>query len=357
MVTPGPSEPTRTNPHYAVDKILRFKVKSLSKSDNEATTIQVKIKKQQRPWTLSCGMIVEIHQAPENFPSLSTGDEVFLKMFDRRFTEQLRDDNGIKPWCEDFEQEFSRGLASGKVEEFLKQLLTVPNFKDDTEEDWDNAENEAYLISELHKYFDSETATYARLQQYQGQVIPRLLASVTLDETTATSRLGLGHEAQMIPHLLASMVLDDTPSIVGFSTQQRKLNEHKGILLQYLPGYSLSEMIDNAPRTSWQGIVDQAIQKVHLFGDHNILNKDVRPANFMVVPKNGTYSVFMIDFGQCRFRRKDETDAEWGRAKWGEDEEGAVALIMRLRLKRVGFKLQYEHSLRYLEWAPGEFDY
>ncbi|KAH7246592.1 hypothetical protein BKA59DRAFT_439214 [Fusarium tricinctum] len=330
MATPDPSKPATGDSVYAIGSILQLKTTPDATSGNEATILQVKVKKQQRPWTLSCGMIVEIQQTPENIPGLSTGDEVFLKMFDRRFAEQIREDNGTEPWSEAFEQDFAKDLASGKVEKFLEKLRTVPNFKDDTEEDWDNAENEAYLASALQQYFDAETATYARLQQYQGRAIPRLLAPVALH---------------------------DTPSNEVLSTQQRKLKEHKGILLQYLPGFSLSEMIQNAPRTSWQGIVDEAVQKVHLLGDHNILNKDVRPANFMVVPKNGAYRVFMIDFGQCRFRRKDETDAEWGRAKRDQDEEGAVALVMEMRLKRVGFELQYEQSPRYSEWARGEFDY
>jgi hypothetical protein len=249
MATPDPSKPTVDSSVYAIGSIIQLKVTPDATSGNEATTLQVKVKKQQRPWTLSCCMIVEIQQAPENIPGLSTGDEVFLKMFDRRFAEQIREDNGIEPWSEAFEQDFAKDLASGKVEKFLEKLRTVPNFKDDTEEDWDNAENEAYLASALQQYFDAETATYARLQQYQGRAIPRLLAPVALRETTATSGLGQGQETQMIPRFLASMVLDDTPSNEVLSTQQRKLKEHKGILLQYLPGFSLSEMIQNAPRT------------------------------------------------------------------------------------------------------------
>jgi hypothetical protein len=329
MATSGTDKPTEDDPIYAIGSILQLKVSLDATSGKEATTLQVKVKKQQRPWTLSCAMVVEIQQAPENLSALSTGDEVFLKMFDRRFAEQIREDYGIEPWCEDFEQDFSRELASGMVEEFLEDLRTVPNFQEETGVNWDNAENEAFLRNELQKCFDSETATYARLQEYQGKIIP---------------------------HFLASVAFEDTLPDVVLSTNQQKLHEHKGILLQYLPGYSLSGMIENAPRASWQGIVDQAVQEVHILGDHGILNQDVRPDNFMVVPENDTYRVFMIDFGQCKFRRNDETDAEWGRDKWIQDEEGAAALIIGLRLKRVGFKLQYEPSERYVEWAPGEFD-
>ena len=64
----------------------------------------------------------------------------------------------------------------------------------------------------------------------------------------------------------------------------------------------------------------------------------------------------MIDFAQCRFREKNESDLQWGRAKWTQDEEGAVEAVMKSRLAKQGFKLNYEPSMRYLEWAEREAD-
>ncbi|KAF5547425.1 hypothetical protein FNAPI_8536 [Fusarium napiforme] len=250
-------------------------------------------------------------------------------MFDRRFAEQIRQDNGVDTWSADIEQEFLTALTSGTAEEFLHKLHTAPNFQRDTEDDWDAAETKVYLAAELRKCFTSEVATYTRLKEYQGKIIPRFLASV---------------------------VLDVPSSNVALTTQQQELYKQQGILLQYLPGFSLSTITDNAPQSSWQAIVDQAIQIVHVLGDHGILNADVRPDNFIVVPKDDTYQVFMIDFGQCRVRREDESDKDWGRAKWRQDEEGAVGYVMKSRLKRVGFELKFEPSWRYLAWAPGEDD-
>ena len=43
-------------------------------------------------------------------------------------------------------------------------------------------------------------------------------------------------------------------------------------------------------------------------------------------------------------------------AKWSQDEEGAVGAVVRARLKKIGFNLKYEKSMRYLEWAEGEGD-
>lgn len=83
-------------------------------------------------------------------------------------------------------------------------------------------------------------------------------------------------------------------------------------------------MIANVPREAWQGVVDQCVQKVDVLGGYNILIRDVRPDNFMVVPENHSYRVGMIDFANCRFRREDEIDADWGSVKWNEDKEGRV---------------------------------
>lgn len=51
--------------------------------------------------------------------------------------------------------------------------------------------------------------------------------------------------------------------------------------------------------------------------DHDVLNKDVRPDNFIVnwSYHNEEYMVFrvvMIDFSQSRLRIEDESDLDWG---------------------------------------------
>ncbi|KAK7413653.1 hypothetical protein QQX98_007435 [Neonectria punicea] len=278
---------------YPIGKVLQLKANLNNTANNRQTPLQVKVKQRIKPWTLSFGMVVEIEENPdasEPPEGLRKGDEAFLKMFDRRFAD----------------------LRSGKTESFLDKLHTVPGFQRDTEDDWDTAENEAYLADELQKCFNSEIATYSRLQEHQGKIIPRFLAAITLGAPSPDAAL---------------------------NTQQQELYQLNGVLL-----------------SSWQDIVDQAIRIVHVLGDNNILNADVRPDSFVVVPEDQAYRVFMIDFGQCRLRRDDESDAEWGRAKWIQDEEGAVGAVMRSRLKKVGFELRFEPSWRYLAWAPGEDD-
>ncbi|KAF2796859.1 hypothetical protein K505DRAFT_236734, partial [Melanomma pulvis-pyrius CBS 109.77] len=131
-----------------------------------------------------------------------------------------------------------------------------------------------------------------------------------------------------------------------------------GILIELIEGFTLAGLSPSTtPGPSCQSIVDQAIANVHILSDNAVLNEDVRASNILVSPKlNGGYRVCAIDFAQCRIRGKDESDLEWGRAKWTQDEEGAVGLVMQKRLAKQGFELKFEHSMRYLEWAEREED-
>lgn len=334
---------------YPVGQILCLKAALNISTLGDRSELRVRVKRQNRPWTLPCGMVVENLEDVSDSDDgrglrqdqgLENGHDAFLKLFDRRYAQQLRDDNGIGEWSNVIEQEFLGGVRSGKMDDFLRKLRADKQFQQDTEDDWDAAENEAFLWDELSKCFKAEVATYSVLTKYQGELISRLLAEITLDTS---------------------------PPDPAFSTQQQEPSRVKGILLEYLPGFSLSSIAQHAPQASWQSIVDQAINIVHILGDNNILNTDVRPDNFVVVPKgrkeevmdeenDAEYQVFMIDFGQCRLRRENESDAEWGRAKWIQDEEGAVGVVMRMMMRKIGFELDYRPSWRYLEWAPGEDD-
>ncbi|KAG8666592.1 hypothetical protein FPOAC1_011402 [Fusarium poae] len=291
----GNSEPATSNVAdilYPVGKILTLDARLDAASNHQLRTIQVKIKRQQLPYTFSSGAVVE---EVSDFLDKSEGNQFFLKMCDRRAAEELRDEYGVPPWSDDIENVYVNGVQSGAVEAVHKGLRDVPDFLDDNGSDWDEGEDEAFLDDWQRKLYEAEVETYDRLKEYQGQYYPRLLATVKLDISPPNAIL---------------------------SAEQRELHQQKGFLLQYLHGFTLRDMIAKAPAAAWQDIVDQGIKTVDILGDHDIVNKDVRLDNFIIVPRIHTYQVFMIDFGLCRFRRPDESDAEWGRVKCNEDEEG-----------------------------------
>ena len=286
----------------------------------------MRVRQLQVPRTLSCGMVVDILDGDKHEIQSTTA---FLKLFDRRFADQLRDDNAIDPWERDIEEDYIEFVQSGEVFDHLHDHRYVKDFQEEAEDYWYDAENEAFLANKLLELYAAETATYNALHSYQGNLIPRLFAAINLDLTP--------------------------PNMQGKVSWPEELFQVKGILLQYIEGFSLSDLQDRAPRSSWQNIVDQALSIVHVLGDHDILNKDVRPGNFMVSPKgDGGYQVFMIDLALCRFRGQGESDFVWGLAKYVMDEEGRVGEVMKDRLGKHGFELNYKRSERYIERAERE---
>ncbi len=280
------------------------------KGDLTSPTIRVRIRELRTP-SVACAMVVDVDGSP--------GGTAFYKLYDRRYNRASRRDNGIYPWVPQFEEAYIRAVQTGTVHQFLHKLHHVKNFRRETEDDWEDWECEAFLADECLQTFLYEAAVYEALREHQGKKIPRVLAAVDLNLTP--------------------------PGV-----EDHELFHAKGILLEYIDGFDLFDLPDHAPRSAWQAIVDDAIAAVHILGDHNILDEDRHLRNFIVSPKpDGEFHVFMIDFGYCKFRGKDESDLAWANAKFTQDEEGAVGLVMKGKLGDLGFNLRYERSSRYLE--------
>lgn len=282
--------------------------------------------------TLSCTMVVDI----VDNGGTTLPPRAFLKLYDRRFADQIRRDNGTEEWSADLEKAYRQVVPDGTVAKFLHKLHTIPGFEDDDNEpDWDEVDMEAYVDDELFKLFTAVVAAYNALRHLQGKSVPELFAAINTS---------LDQEDDCAGKTEGANSLDFDPLQV------------KGVLLQYIEGYTLRQMPDHCPRSDWQGIVDQAVEVVRLMD--NILNRDVRPDNFMVSPsKDGRvgeqpYHVFMIDFVLCRVRGEDEPIEEWGKEKSTKDEDGAVGLVMQLILKRdYGFGIEYERVEKWDEWG------
>jgi serine/threonine protein kinase len=308
---------------YQVGQVLTLSVIPEHGEISSASMVRARIRQLQNPRTLSCCMIVDL--LGEGY----SDNPVFLKLYDRRFSEQLRRDHGIDPWTKDTEKEYINAVQTGVAHQLLHNLHTIPNFEEDTSETWDDGQIETFLTDQVHELFDTETTVYDTLRDIQGKLVPRLVARVHL--ALSVPNVGIGH------------------------TNTAELLHIKGILLQYIDGFSLSKVQDHAPKSEWQGIVDQAVAIIQVISDHGILNRNVRPDNFIVQrDRSGCYQVFMIDFGLARLRGWNESDRDWAKAKLNKDEEGAVGLVMKKRLAREGFKLRFENSDRYMEWAGGD---
>lgn len=440
------------------------------------STLRVRIRK-LHSHTLSTTMVVDILEEGEDPEKVAR--TAFLKLFDRRFAADLREEWHIEPWSKSDEEAYIESVENGAMDEFLHKLHHVENYVSETEDDWDDAECEIFLADKSLQLYEAEVGTYKALMLHQGRHIPRLLAPVELDLTPAKSckKSGdgeancaetpdtrvTGEEATVDKTAIGESTIEETagkgttdkeatsntttaedacveetaiekplikeplikePLIKELFTKEPLIEEPsineatiegttieelavedttceemtaeeptskkaikeaeqvsgekstliikevgneqafqpfkvKGVLLEYIEGYNMWDMLDHFPPSTWQGLVDEAIGIVHILSDYSILNQDVRPENFLVAPgKDGAAPrVYMIDFGCCRFRREDESDEDWGRDKNSRNEDGAIGARVQQKAKRdYGVELVYEVSERFAQWGEGEFD-
>lgn len=289
---------------YVVGNTIKLQIEERSYPPDRA--VSATITKLFEPFTLSSVMLALLDSPPCGLEGY-----IVLKIFDRRFATQLREDEGILPWTLDIEREYQDFVVSGGASEFIAQLRSRNNMADEEGEHWTVAQKEAYLHHYMQKLYDAETKVYERVQDIQGRDVPKLLVTLTVPGQ----------------HL----------SLNSFKGIDNYIN-YPGILLEYIQGFKLNELTTHAPRETWQYICEDALRIVNTIGDRGIRNEDVKTRNFLVRrdPIREVSKVFMIDFALCEFRRQDQDEREWRQWKAIQDEEGAVGYVMQ-RLLKGGF--------------------
>lgn len=273
------------------------------------------------PFTISPVMQISV-DAPEHG---LTGLMV-LKLYDRRFGEEVRELYKIPLWSPEIEDDYRGFVQSGAASEFIRRVKEDEDFVEGEGDDaWNIAQNEAYLHYYQCDTYETELEVYDRLKDVQGKDVPCLRACVTL----------LG--CPTLPEPL------------------RKCFDVPGIILDYVDGFPLTDLETNAPKDTWQSIIEDAIRIVMLISERDIRNKDVKTRSFIIRrdPITEKYDMKMIDFGECVFRGPGQSDEEWRKEKWSQDEEGAVGVVMEHKLKG-GFV--YTQSLRYMSDRDESYD-
>lgn len=269
--------------------------------------------------TFSCLMKVKV---------LGQETEALLKLFDRRFAPDFRYRSAARAATSASEEAFVNFFKSAECSEFLHQLRDDDDYREPAE-GWDLGRVETYLYDQCLDMYDSETRAYRILKKLQGNQVPKILA-----------------EVGWWPGSLQDISTSVSPT--------ESFYEIKGVLLELIDGYALSEMAEHTPEEDWDRICSDAIEVQRQIDEYPIRNEIVGPSNFRVTRLASTreYRVVMLDFELCEFREEDESDEEWGRAKWRQDEEGALGRAMQERLKeRYDHHWQFRHSSRFAQWA------
>ena len=77
------------------------------------------------PFTLSCVMVVRLFQKER------LGEPTVLKLFDRRFASQLREEAEAEPWTMGFEARYHRFIQNGSAADFITTLEEDPMSEDE----------------------------------------------------------------------------------------------------------------------------------------------------------------------------------------------------------------------------------
>jgi hypothetical protein len=272
--------------------------------------------------------------------TMETGSKFWavLKLYDRRFGMHRREIRGAHvPLTAADEAAFQSFVRDGKMAPFLgmlehdkktEEIVPGPShYYDSTPEG--RARFEAALWQDCQDHFECETEAYARLQDLQGRLIPRMHAHVRIAPDDS-----------------------EVPADLLLSPQTAPYFEIRGVLLEAIDGYTLWDIVTSprapADPSTWLAIIEAAADAAHEINKCGVLMEDCAPRN--VVVDASTKKPFIIDLAQCQFRDKLVQDwLEWG---WAEDDEewdpnveywewvtqrgnpGAIGAVMMTRLLR-----------------------
>jgi hypothetical protein len=179
------------------------------------------------------------------------------------------------------------------------------------EEEWDYLCDERFLCVRKQFLYEVETRVYETMKDLQGIHISRIFAHTKI---------------------LGPKYTQDQPLSRYF--------EHPGILMEYIEGFPLHNIGENAPRKAWQPIVDNAIEIVNEIMRHGVLNDDTNVRCFIVQPDPANsdseykYKLAMIDFGHTSVRAQYSPRDDWRWWQAHDDAEGAIGQIMQQTLER-----------------------
>jgi hypothetical protein len=286
--------------------------------------IKAKIMKTFEPFTMSPVMRIGIHNSALAFE----GDFV-LKVFNRRYTSNIRGMNRIEEWNLAREAHYRKHVHSATLVKYFDQcvanddLYYDPHDEDGGRESKDeqngqicetelkHAYEEAWVHAFCIKMHKAEVEVYRRTQDVGGADVPRFKSNVTVPDFDAN----------------------------GFRYDPN-LSSSPGILIQYIDGFSLQDLcnhsISPAPQSAWLYIIEDALRIVRLMRDRGIRNLDCCPRNTVVHWDQGTqrFKCKMLDFGHCVFRPEHWSEMKWHFYQFADDEEAHIGEEMEILLEK-----------------------
>ncbi|KAH6647931.1 hypothetical protein BKA67DRAFT_578921 [Truncatella angustata] len=310
--------PTLKSP-YVKGNILTLKIHHLGKHaplqlKHSSSEVRAQIVDVIEPSTMSVVVIVELEPPTERgeqsacsvSPLTAPAPKMVLKVYERQFSSELRQFKETGPATTDSEEQYATFLRGGSMPQFLVDHAENGRF---AYEEWDVPKLEAYFHVESTRMHEIEVQVYDRLLDLQGIHVPKFYADVRLAPQ----------------HAIVGEQLDE-----GLT----EYTEIRAIMIEYIHGFPLLDLVTETPESDWPVICNQAIEAVNKIIDYNFINFDLATRNILVRRSESehSYQVFYIDFAQCRFRDASDSDEVWRERKRQKDEEGAVGYLLAGRI-------------------------
>ena len=206
------------------------------------------------------------------------------------------------------EKAFRDFISDGEASKFISQMYEE-NF--DNVFRWSIAQEETLSHSGSRHSFQSEIETYHALEWMQGQNVPKLMATFSYQM--------YNHESALASEF--------------FRVQ--------GLMMEYIPGFLLSNLTEEVESQDWQNVVNDAISVVRSAGDLGVLNTDIDHRHFIVRNDSSRLVPVMFDFGETQTRKDFDSFEEWLRIKCGYNEEERLAFAMQDLISSKGGTLKY----------------
>lgn len=222
--------------------------------------------------------------------TLDSGSNVHavLKLYDHRFGKALRSNGAVHwPYTRAKQSLFECFVRDGDIDAFLTKLNQYQETAPVPKRPWHHLDGnvgesqkyEAALWQECDNMFNCETKAYEHLQSFQGAGIPRLLASVRL----------VGASSIIPSH--------------SISKPAAKYWDVRGILLQYIPGINLINLVNSSINPNeWPHLIQRTVDLVRDINESGLVMEDCSPRN--VIVDEHSLQPFIIDFAQCWLKDK-----------------------------------------------------
>ena len=338
-------------PRYEVGNYLTLKLRLAASQSPTPFVTKAQILKCFLPFTQSQVMLVRLSE-----PARDLDGEYVVKLYNRRYMSSSRQHKKSPEWSPTLEKDYRLYTVQRSYLKWTSSTNSSPKTSPGTSPTSsftssmtnstsstasEHMQNEEEYQEQCADMYQTELEVYNRLQDIQGEDVPRLIAQVEVPE--------------YYPFKI---------DITSHSGSNADLYKHStpGILLQHIANaFTLADLYNpdvppRPPREAFQYLGDEAISIIDKIRSRGILNTDVAPRNSLVCWSGfcRRWKVFLMDFGHC-FLREDESDKEWRGQQFEEDEEGAMGLALSQGIKKHRGGGYYYYDSPYKQAIQKEF--